>query len=86
MIKKQKNTTEKEIKNMSRTELIEIIYELKIREEQLIEENKLLRDELNQRTIKMEKAGSIAEAALSLNRVFEAAQQAAEDYLNSIKK
>lgn len=37
MIKKQKNTAEKEIKNMSRTELIEIIYELKIREEQLIE-------------------------------------------------
>lgn len=86
MIKKQKNSTDKEIKNMSRTELIGIIYELKIREEQLIEENKLLRAELNQRTIKMEKAGSIAEAAISLNRVFEAAQQAAEDYLNSIKK
>lgn len=86
MIKRLKNTTDKEIKNMSRTELVEIIYELKIKEEQLTEENKLLKEELKQRNIKIAKAGSIAEAALSLNQIFEVAQQAAEDYLNSVRK
>ena len=37
------------------------------------------------RTLRLEQVGSIAEAALSLNRVFEAAQAAADQYLESVK-
>ena len=40
---------------------------------------------LADRRIRMESAGSIAEAALKINEVFEAAQRAAEQYLESLK-
>ena len=45
----------------------------------------LLRRQLADRTLRLEQVGSIAEAALSLNRVFEAAQAAADQYLESVK-
>lgn len=38
------------------------------------------------RTIELEEAGSIAEAALKINGVFEAAQRAAEQYLMNVKR
>ena len=60
---------EKELRRMSRPELIEIIYALKSNEESLQKKN----------------AGFIAEAALQLNDIFSTAQAAADDYLTSIK-
>lgn len=38
------------------------------------------------RSIELEEAGSIAEAALKLNKVFEAAQDAADQYIYNIKR
>lgn len=76
---------ERELRRMSRTELIEIIYALKQHEEELERENEALQIKLADRTMRLEHAGSIAEAALSLNRVFEAAQAAADTYLESVK-
>ena len=38
------------------------------------------------RNIELEQAGSIAEAALRLNRVFETAQKAADQYLYNLKQ
>lgn len=38
------------------------------------------------RTIELEEAGSIAEAALKLNGIFEVAQQAADQYLMNIRR
>ena len=38
------------------------------------------------RTIKIKEAGAIAEASLKINKIFEVAQQAADEYLKSIKK
>ena len=63
---------EKELRRMSRPELIEIIYALKSNEE-------------CNRTIQISEAGFIAEAALQLNDIFSTAQAAADDYLTSIK-
>lgn len=40
---------------------------------------------LREREIRIANAGSIADAALALNGVFEAAQKAAEDYLRSVR-
>lgn len=68
---------------MRRTELIEIIYALKQSETTLEAQKAALEAQLAERTLRLEQAGSIAEAALSLNHVFEAAQQAADDYLVS---
>lgn len=77
---------EKELKRMSRGDLIEIIYQYQHREQELINENQVLRSQLDDRRIKVEKAGSIAEAALALNHVFEAAQAAADQYLKEVKR
>lgn len=75
---------EKELRRMSRPELIEIIYALKSNEESL-QKNAHLEEQLNDRTIQISEAGSIAEAALQLNDIFSTAQAAADDYLTSIK-
>lgn len=77
---------DKELRRMSRPELIEIIYALKSNEEALKKKSAQLEEQLNDRTIRMEKAGSIAEASLQLNGIFETAQAAADEYLNSIKE
>jgi len=44
-----------------------------------------LQEQLSQRELGQQEAGSIAEAALKVNGIFEAAQQAAEDYLSNIR-
>ena len=77
---------DKGIRHLKRAELIEIIYELQNSETQLQKENAALKQQLQDRTIKLEQAGSIAEAALKLNDVFEAAQAAANQYLDEIQR
>ncbi len=75
----------KELKRMSRQELIEIIYDMKKTEIALRKELEEAQEKLLDRQLRVETAGSIAEAALSINRVMEAAQAAADDYLRSVK-
>ncbi len=74
-----------ELKRLSRTELVDIIYEQQKRLEECERELGTLREQLSQREIRMAEAGSVAEAALKLNGVFEAAQSAADQYLASIR-
>ncbi len=76
---------DRELRRMSRTELVEIIFALKQSEDQLRAENAALTAQLQQRQLHIENAGSIAQAALELNRVFEAAQAAADDYAASVR-
>ncbi len=77
---------EKSLKRMSRRDLVDLIYEMKKRELELETELHEAKEQLAERALIMEKAGSIANAALGINKVFEAAQQAAEDYLASLKQ
>ena len=77
--------TDKEVKRLSRSQLIEIIYQLQIREEELADKNRRLEEELRSKRIRMENAGNIAEAALELNDVFRSAQNAAAEYLSEIQ-
>ncbi len=77
--------TDKEFKRLSRAELIEVIYQMQRDEEALRAENDRLKAELADRRSHLEKSGSIAEAALALNGVFEAAQAAADAYLDEIR-
>ncbi len=76
---------EKQLKKMSRKELIEIIFEQKKVEEELRRQLQAAEAQLEKREIAVNYAGSIAEAALALNGVFEAAQKAADDYILSVK-
>jgi len=75
---------EKELRKMNRTELIEIIYALKKEEEEVNQKLEEAEQQLQNRTIQIAKAGSIAEAAMELNHVFASAQKAADEYLNSV--
>ena len=77
--------TDKELKHLSRGELLQMLVDQ-------IEENNELKEklansqkELESRQITAEKAGSMAEASLALNGVFEAADAAAQQYLENIK-
>ncbi len=81
----QTNSTGKELRRMSRSELIEVIYALEQDNQSLQKENEKLRSELNDKDIRIATSGSIAEAALSLNHIFEDAQAAADQYLSSVK-
>ena len=70
--------TDREFRRLTREDLLDIIYELQQKTQRLEQENETIRKQLSDRTVKLENAGSIAEAALALNGVFEAAQAAAE--------
>ena len=78
--------TDKEFKRLSRAQLIEIIYQLQLKEEELTAENTKLREELNDKRIMLSEAGNIAQAALKINKVMEAAQNAADQYLEEIRR
>lgn len=76
---------DKELRRMSRIELIEIIYALQQNGRELQQRIDTLERQLDERRICVEQAGSIAEAALGLNKVFADAQAAAEQYLLSVQ-
>ena len=76
---------DRELRRMRRTELVEIILALKQTEDRLRAENAALSAQLQERQIHIENAGSIAQAALELNKVFEAAQAAADEYVASVR-
>ncbi|MCC8015073.1 MAG: hypothetical protein LIO87_07740, partial [Eubacterium sp.] len=74
------------LKKLKRQELLELLLEQTKRAEALEEELKKKNEELENKKIALEESGSIAEAALRLNSVFEAAEKAAEQYLQNIKE
>ena len=77
--------TDKDLRHLSRAELLDILYEQQKRYEDSLAENQALRQQLEDRTLRIASAGSIAEAAIQVNGVFEAAQAAADQYLASVK-
>ena len=72
------------LKKLSRQELLEMLIESERHVEQLEKELEATRKQLEDRKIQIENAGSIAEAALKLNGIFEAAQAAADQYLENL--
>lgn len=78
--------TEKELRRLSRRELLEMLITRTIENERLTEELQQARKELSDRELIQDRAGSMAEAALQLNGVFEAADRAAREYLETIRR
>ena len=77
--------TDKEFKRLSRSQLIDIIYQLQLKQEELTAENEKLSKALADKRLRVSKAGNIAEAALEIHNVMQAAQDAATHYLEEIK-
>lgn len=78
--------TDKELQKLKRAELLEIMLNLQSENDRLKSENEKLKLAVNERSITLQDSGNIAEAALQLNGVFKAAQEAADVYIENIRK
>ena len=78
--------TAKELKKLKRSELLEMLLARTEEVERLRAELDEAQKKLDDRAIVLENSGSIAEAALKLNGVFEAAEEAAKQYLENIER
>ena len=78
--------TDKELRKLKRTDLLELLIEQSKEVESLKKRIGGLEAELADRRLLIYKSGSIAEAALKLNGVFEAAEAAAQEYLENIRR
>ena len=78
--------TAKELKKLKRSELLEMLLARTEEVERLRAELDEAQKKLDDRAIVLENSGSMAEAALKLNGVFEAAEEAAKQYLENIER
>lgn len=77
--------TDKELHRLSRKELLEMLLAQTQENEKLKEELRCAQRQLSDRRLLQENAGSMAEAAMRLNAVFEAADRAAQQYLENVR-
>jgi membrane protein involved in colicin uptake len=78
--------TDKEIRHLSKTELLSIIRDQEQELQQAREQAEEWKRQLEDKQIRLEKCGSIAEASLQIQKVFETAQAAADQYLSEVRK
>jgi cell division septum initiation protein DivIVA len=74
----------KELKRLSRRELVDVIYQLKKNEEELQERISALETELQDKRLHLSEAGTIAQAAVNVTGLLTVAQQTADLYLQEI--
>lgn len=77
--------TDRELKKLSRSELLEILIEQSRELKAVRAELDEAKSELANRKIVMDNAGSIAEASLQLSGIFQDAQEACRQYTDSIR-
>ena len=78
--------TDKELKKLNRSELLELMLEQSREIDRLQAELEETREALQERNLKIESCGSIAEAAAEVNSLFHAAQRAADMYLLNVQR
>lgn len=78
--------TDKNLKKLSRADLLELLLEESKENERLREKLRVASEKLKDKTILIQNAGSIAEAAMQLNKVFEAAEAAAQQYVENVRR
>lgn len=78
--------TEKELKKLSRGDLVEMFLAQSRENEQLQIEFEKVKEQLAQRKLTIDNAGSIAEASLQLTGIFEAAQASCSIYMENIEQ
>lgn len=77
--------TEKDFKKLTRRQLLELLLVQTQRADSLEAELELTKSKLQSKLLSEKESGSIAEAALKLNGIFEAADSAAAQYLENIR-
>ena len=80
-MRKEKNP----LRKFSRLQLMELLAQQEKELQHLREELNKKDAELADRRIRISEAGSIAEAAIKINEVFDAAQRAADQYLENLR-
>lgn len=75
-----------DLRKLSRAELLELLIDQMEENQRLEKELDAAQHTLEQRQIAIAESGSIAEAALRVNGVFEAAEKAAREYLQNLEK
>ena len=80
------NSQDKELKRLRRQDLLELLVAQSEEIDRLRAQLAKTQDQLNEKTIAMREAGSLAEAAVKISGVMEAAQEAADIYLESLKQ
>lgn len=78
--------TNKELRRLGRRELLELLLALSQENDALTQQVAQLQKQLEERTIAVENSGTLAEASLKLNGVFQAAQDACDQYCENMKK
>lgn len=78
--------TEKELKKLSRTDLLELLLALSKENEELSDKVTRLQAALDDRIVCIENSGSLAEAILMVNGMFEATQAACDQYTHNIRQ
>lgn len=76
----------KDLKKLKRADLLEMLIEQSKEVERLKTTVSELEQKLSEREIQISESGSLAEAALKLNGVFEAAEAAAKQYLYNLEQ
>ena len=78
--------TDKELRRIGRAELLELLLAQSEENERLQQRVEELEEELRNREIMIDNAGTIADAAFQLNGVLDAAGNAAVQYIENIKR
>jgi len=78
--------TDKQLKKLSRAELLEMLLMQTNEVKRLTEELEQTKKQLEDRRMIIQEAGSIAEATVGLNQLFRNAQNTAEEYLEHIRQ
>lgn len=77
--------TEKELRKLNRKQLLELLLKQTKRADDLEQQLEEYKEKLNDKNLAISECGSLAEACLKLNGIFEAAQNAADQYMQNIK-
>ena len=78
--------TEKELLKLKRSEMLEIMLAQSREIDRLREELEETKAKLEDKEIRIRKAGSLAEASLRLTSIFEEAQKAVDIYVENMKR
>ncbi len=78
--------TDKELKRLSRADLMQMILDLTLQNRTLREKLENAEKALAARELNIQASGTLAEAALRLNGIFEAADKACQQYTENMKR
>lgn len=78
--------SDKELRKISRKELLEVLLEQAKKIEALEKELQKTKEELNSKKLVIAESGNLAEASLKLSGIFEVAQKAADEYIYNVKE